>query len=178
MLALIAILLLLGLAALWLARQRRLESGLPAGRVVYFDTVELRPQESPLYDPRFDLTGRPDYLVERNGTLLPVEVKSGRAPVQPHEGHLLQLAAYCHLVEAVHGVRPPYGVIKYRDRAYAIDYDERLREALLEVLAQMRRMEGRQPSRSHDEHARCGGCGYRQSCDQSLVGPDGERLGI
>ena len=36
--------------------------------------------ERPLYDQALDLTGKPDYLVQQNGQIIPVEVKSGRRP--------------------------------------------------------------------------------------------------
>lgn len=165
---LIALLSLLGLATLWLARRWQAETGLPPGRVVYLDTETLGRQQHPLYDPAIDLSGRPDYLVEREGRLVPVEIKSGRAPVQPYPSHVYQLAAYCLLVEANFGHRPPYGIVKYDGRTFAIDYTEGLEDELLDILAAMRRAEGRELDRSHESPWRCRACGYRQACDQRL----------
>ena len=53
----------------------------------------------PLYASGANLAGKPDYLVRRWRYVLPVEVKSGPAPAEPYRSHVLQLAAYCLLVE-------------------------------------------------------------------------------
>lgn len=164
----ILVLFMLGLAFFWLASRQQAASGLPQGRVVYLDTAGIGHLEEPLYDTALALTGKPDYLVEQKGDFVPVEVKQARAPFQPYPGHILQLAAYCRLVEAVYRQRPAYGVLKYADRAFAIDYTASLENDLLDILAEMRRAEGRAPGRSHDSIARCRACSYRQSCDQNL----------
>jgi CRISPR-associated exonuclease Cas4 len=172
MAALILLALLLAALALYLfwqsARQRR-EAGIPAGRVIYSDTRAWGKVEKPFYDSLTGLTGRPDYLIEQNGFWIPVEVKSGYAPSSPHEGHLYQLAAYCLLVERASGKRPPYGILHYRNRTYAIDYTADLEAGLLDLLAEMRQQERRDDiPRSHAEPARCARCGYRSICDQKI----------
>lgn len=162
-------LLTLAVAALWFSRRVRRAGGLPAGRVISADTGGWKRQEKPLYDAQSGLTGRPDYLVEQAGAIIPVEVKSGWAPSEPHPGHLYQLAAYCLLVERTWGSRPPYGILRYRNRTFAIDYTTVLEEELLalveEVRLQQRRVEA---ARSHDSPARCSRCGFRDTCDQRL----------
>jgi CRISPR-associated exonuclease Cas4 len=164
------VLLLLALLLLWLSSRQRQVAGLPGGRVIYTDTRAWRPVEKPLCDPMLGLTGKPDYLVERDGGIIPVEVKSGRAPQAPYDSHIYQLAAYCLLVESTTGVRPAYGILHYANRDFAVDFTPELRSALLEALAEMRRDELRsEVARSHQQPALCQGCGFRQSCDQSLV---------
>jgi CRISPR-associated exonuclease Cas4 len=165
---LIGFLLIIGFGLLWSARRRLAEAGLPPGRVVYMDTQGLAPFEESLYDPLADLSGRPDYLVQGSDGMIPVEVKSGRAPARPHHSHVLQLAAYCHLVGVTFGKKPRYGTVKYADRAFAVDYDSAMENELLDVVADMRRAEQRQPNRSHDSAQRCRACGFRQVCDQVL----------
>jgi CRISPR-associated exonuclease Cas4 len=163
----------LALAALWLARKSRAATGLPAGQLVYADTTRWRPVERPLFSRAHRLAGRPDYLVQQGRDLIPVEVKSGRAPPGgPYESHILQLAAYCLLVEQAYDRRPPRGIILYADaadQAYQIDYTSALEESLLTHLDEMRwtLAEGNAP-RDHSQAARCRACGYRESCDQSL----------
>jgi len=101
--------------------------------------------------------------------LIPVEVKSGTAPQQPYPAHILQLAAYCLLVEDQEGRSPPHGILKYDDRAFEVDYTPGLRRELLEALEQLRRDLGaRDVHRSHDEPNRCQGCGYRDRCAERL----------
>jgi CRISPR-associated exonuclease Cas4 len=167
---LIAIIALLAaLALLWLSSRQRRAAGLPAGRVIYSDTNRWGALEKPLYDPVLGLTGKPDYLVEQGETLIPVEVKSRRAGQAPYDSHIYQLAAYCWLVERAFGKRPPYGILHYANRTFAIDYTPALETALLEIVDEMRRLERRREvDRSHDSPERCLRCGYRSICDQAL----------
>ena len=78
MLFLALLLFVLALVLLWQARKRRAESGLPAGRVIYTDTRGWGKPEQAFYDSELGLTGKPDYLVEQKGQIIPVEVKSRR----------------------------------------------------------------------------------------------------
>ncbi len=168
---LIAALLLALLAAylLWQSARQRKASGLPAGRVVYADTGDWRPLEKPLYDAQLGLTGKPDYLVEKDGQIIPIEVKTGRTPPAPHDTHIYQLAAYCLLVERSLGARPSHGILRYPERTFAVDYTPELEQALLDLLAEMRRQERRpELERSHESPPRCARCGYRSACDQRL----------
>jgi CRISPR-associated exonuclease Cas4 len=164
---------LLGGLGLWLLLRSgalRQESGLPVGRVTYVDTGAWDRNERSLFSNRHRLTGRPDYLVETRRGVVPVEVKSGAAPEQPYEAHVLQLAAYCLLVEEQEGQAPSHGILKYADRAFEVDYTPRLRTELLRTLDALRRDLGaRNVKRDHDEPARCLGCGYRERCGQRLA---------
>jgi CRISPR-associated exonuclease Cas4 len=163
-------LLCLAILLLWLSARQRRATGLPGGRVIYTDTRAWGPVEKPLHDPQLGLTGKPDYLVEHDGRIIPVEVKSGRAPQAPYDSHIYQLAAYCLLVERTSGKRPPYGILHYANRDFAVDYTLELRSTLLDLLAELRRDELRpQVERSHQQAARCLHCGFREACDQSLA---------
>ncbi len=161
--------LLAALFLLWRGSARQRESGLPAGRVLYADPKPMGAPEKPLFDTETGLTGKPDYLVTENGKTIPVEVKSGWAPPEPHEGHVYQLMAYCLLVEQTTGVRPPYGIIRYRNRSFTVEYtreaEHQLRLLLEEMQEQGRKKE---QARSHQIPARCARCGYRSTCEQRL----------
>jgi CRISPR-associated exonuclease Cas4 len=166
----ILILALLAGYLFWRAARERAESGLPGGRVIYADPKLWGPVEEPLYDARLKLTGKPDYLVRQGEKLIPVEVKTGRTPSAPHDSHIFQLAAYCLLVERTFGVRPAYGILRYPQRTFAVDYTPELEDTLLALLAEMRRDERRGDCpRSHDQPARCARCGYRAHCDQRMT---------
>jgi CRISPR-associated exonuclease Cas4 len=164
----------LALAVLWLAGRSHAATGLPDGRLEYADTTHWRPVKRPLFSRTHRLTGRPDYLVQRQRDLIPVEVKSGHTPAGgPYASHILQLAAYCLLVEETYSRRPPYGIILYADavdQVYEIDYTPALEEELLITLEEMRLAlaQGDAP-RGHNQAARCRACGYRNACDQSLA---------
>ena len=154
----------------WQAARRQKGAGLPAGKVIYVDTTRWGNKvEKPLYDAANNLTGKPDYLVEEEGRLIPVEVKSGWAPDAPRESHIFQLAAYCFLVERTSGKRPPYGIIHYRNRTFAVDYTPELEAGLVDLMVDMRRQDRQGlAGRSHEEPQRCQRCGYREICDQKI----------
>lgn len=154
----------------WQSSRQRHAAGLPGGRVIYADTRAWGEVEKPLFNNELGLTGKPDYLVEQNGKLIPVEVKTGRVPDAPYDSHIFQLAAYCLLVEKTYGKRPPYGIIHYSNRDFAVDYTRQLESALLDQLAEMRRDQVRtNVARSHEDAARCRRCGFKKVCDQSLA---------
>lgn len=164
--------LVLALAAVFLfwqgTRQRR-AAGLPPGRIIYSDTGGRSAVERPFYDSSLGLTGKPDYVIRQGETLIPVEVKSGFAPPQPYEGHLYQLAAYCLLLQRLTGNRPPYGIIQYRNRSFAVDYTPEMEKVIMALLDEIRYTERRgEAARSHNGAARCARCGYRSTCDQRL----------
>jgi CRISPR-associated exonuclease Cas4 len=149
---------------------QRKEDGLPAGQIIYTDTGGWGKVEKPLFYSAFDLTGKPDYLVQQNGRIIPVEVKSGRAPETPYDSHIYQLASYCLLVEKTYGTRPPYGIIHYENRDFSIEYTRELETSLIDLLVEMKRDEHRKDvPRSHEQAGRCAKCGFKNVCDQSLA---------
>lgn len=169
LLFLTVVFLVLAVFLLWKASNNKRAGGLPAGRVIYSDTEDWSRAEKPLFDSLLQLTGKPDYLVERRGFIIPVEVKSAAAPVLPHPGHIYQLAAYCVLVERTTGKRPPYGILRYANQTLQIDFTQKLEAEFLDLLSDMRSLERRgELNRSHDEKARCKRCGYRSICIQRL----------
>jgi CRISPR/Cas system-associated exonuclease Cas4 (RecB family) len=109
-------LLFLALLFFWQSGRQRKAAGLPGGRIIYTDTRGWGKLEKPLFHQAFGLTGKPDYLIQQNGQIIPVEVKSGRAPEAPYDSHIYQLASYCLLVEKTYNKRPPYGIIHYEGR--------------------------------------------------------------
>jgi CRISPR-associated exonuclease Cas4 len=170
MLYITLLLFVLALIFFWRSGRQQKEAGLPGGRIIYSDTRGWGKIEKPLFYPALELTGKPDYLVQQNGKIIPVEVKSGRAPETPYDSHIYQLASYCLLVEKTYGTRPPYGIIHYENRDFAIDYTRELENALIDLLVEMKRDEHKKDvPRSHEQAGCCAKCGFRNHCDQSLV---------
>jgi CRISPR-associated exonuclease Cas4 len=163
--------ILIGLVVFWLGRRSQVEAGLPIGRVIYSDTHGWQALEKPLFSRNHRLAGKPDYLVQQGRDVIPVEVKSAQAPDDgPRRSHVLQLAAYCLLIEETYRQKPKYGIVKYADRMFAVDYTDALRGELLDVIAAMRDDLARGVAeRSHDEAARCAHCGYRHACSERLA---------
>jgi CRISPR-associated exonuclease Cas4 len=152
-----------------LASRQRQKAGIPAGRVIYTDASQWGKVEKPLYDPVLRITGKPDYLVKAGDQVIPVEVKSRRAPRAPHDSHIYQLAAYCLLVQHEFGTRPTYGILHYSDKTFAIDFTADLEASILAVIHEIQSRSARsRVDRSHEDGRRCQGCGYRSVCDQSL----------
>lgn len=165
-----AALLLAGIALVLVSVWLRRGAGIPAGRVVYADTQAWRECVEPLYAPSANVTGKPDYLVRKLHHVIPVEVKSGPAPSEPYRSHVLQLAAYCLLVDEVYERRPPYGLIRYDDRTFAISYTPQLEDELLDTIEWMRQdLRDKQADRNHNDAARCAACSYAEYCDQRLA---------
>lgn len=167
--------LILGGALVALSRRWQAEAGIPGGRLISVDLERRGRISPPLTDDCLGLTGRPDLLLETRGGWVPVEIKSGPAPARPYASHVLQLAAYCRLVEASHGRRPPYGILKYADRGYSFPYTRGLETNVMRAIERIRSRADELPDRSHAEAARCAGCGYQSACDQRLAArPGGE----
>jgi len=170
--ALIVLIVVGGGLALRRARRLRASTGLPTGRIIYADTGAWRRPPAPFFSKTYQLVGKPDYIVETRAGLIPVEVKSGAAPPQPYASHVLQLAAYCLLIEDTQARSPGYGLIRYADGVVRVDYTPELRRQVVALLASMRAQRtSRDVPRSHQEARRCATCGYAEVCGQALSGP-------
>lgn len=162
----VVLLLLGGLVLLAVSWWLRRASGLPAGEIAYSDTDA---PAQPLLSQRYGLVGKPDYIVMHDGLAIPIEVKPNRTAEQPYESDRLQMAAYCLLIEDRDASAPPYGVLRYRDRSFRIEYAPRLRQRLLDVLDEMRgQLDAEDVGRSHRSAARCAACGLRSQCEERL----------
>jgi CRISPR-associated exonuclease Cas4 len=158
------------LRAIWKedeAKQVSIESGLVQGELAYSDLD--RPAET-LRSKRYELTGKPDYIVRRGDRYIPVEVKTGRTPETPHESHLMQLGVYCILVEETYGTRPPHGVLQYAERSFEVPFTDAFRDRVLETTLRMRlaEMTGN-VHRIHDSPGKCRGCSRREACAEKLA---------
>jgi CRISPR-associated exonuclease Cas4 len=169
-LALSFILICAAIGILLKSRRWQKELGMPDGDVIYADDGTWFKNDEVLTDPELRLAGKPDYLVEQeNGRIVPVEIKSSPAPALPWPGHVMQLIAYCRLVEATYGVRPTYGILQYKDRAFSVEYTAPLEHDLLNTLQDMNKdHRAIEVDRDHNDPRRCTSCGYRQHCDQTL----------
>jgi CRISPR-associated exonuclease Cas4 len=163
----LALLLLALLALVWALRLRK-TTGLPWAPVLYRDTGGSVP-EKPLIARKLGLVGKPDYLLELHGKIIPVEVKPSRRAARPYDSDLMQLAAYCVLVEETSGVAPSHGLLRYAEQTFRLDYTEHVREEVLMLLDQMREdLDQADCERSHDDQRRCLSCGFFEQCEQAL----------
>ena len=129
-------------------------------------------QQPALASVRYGLVGRPNYLVRVKNGIAPVELKSGKAPRsgRPYDGHLLQLAAYCLLVEDVCQVYVPFGVLAYEDRCIPVEFTSSLRQDLLNLLGEMRTAKRLGELHiNHNSPGKCRSCGFREVCGEGLL---------
>ncbi len=164
-----AILIFLALVLFGISHLLAKRTGIPDGRIIYSDPGVWKKALKPLYDAGIGLTGRPDYLIKKDDQIIPAEVKSSWAPRSPYDSHILQLAAYCVLVESTYGQRPPYGLLRYKNRTFKIKFTSALEERVLEKIDIIRKQKNKADTpRSHNHPNRCARCGYRNICDQRL----------
>jgi CRISPR-associated exonuclease Cas4 len=137
--------------------------GIPYGRVIYSDLD--RPAKA-LFSKKLGISGKPDYIIsdKRYGGLIPIEIKSGRA-AKPYRNHVLQLAAYCLLVEETYHKSVPYGIIVYADgKQHRIIFDGSLRSDLIGVVNEMKQsMRSGCPTRDHVLKRKCSSCSFQAS---------------
>ena len=165
----VVILISLALILFGISRLLSKRTGIPDGRIIYSDPGAWEKAQKPLYDASIGLTGRPDYLIKKGNQIIPAEVKSSWAPRSPYDSHILQLAAYCVLVESTYGQRPPYGLLRYKNRTFKIKFTSDLEERVLEKINVIRKQKNKEDApRSHNQLNRCARCGYRNICDQRL----------
>ena len=117
-----AVLLTFALFLFWQSVKYKKSAGLPKGRVIYSDSHEFKELDRILYDASISLVGKPDYIVEQEGSIIPVEIKSNKIKTSPYDSHVLQLAAYCRLVDASFNIRPGFGILRYPNRSFKIKY--------------------------------------------------------
>jgi CRISPR-associated exonuclease Cas4 len=169
-------LLLLALAIILLLRNERLYQrrrliterhralGLPVGELVYEDADG---QGALLFSDQYPLTGKPDYVIRLDdGRLVPVELKlSTQNVMTPYSNHVIQLVAYCLILEDYSERPPTHGIVRYADREFTIDYTPTLRKKVIRLLAEMARCNEQQaPPLQKQRAAKCRVCTFQAIC--------------
>lgn len=132
-------------------------------------SVDVGPNGSPLLrSERYRISGRPDLVRRRrDGRTIPVELKTGPQPEGgPPRSHLVQLYAYCLLLEETESIPPPFGVLRYGDGGEVeVPWGKEEKEILLEI---RREMGLPYDGRARPSRARCARCRWRTACDARL----------
>jgi len=135
---------------------------------VYIDSVAEKPKL--FVSKKHGLSGRPDAVVMDGEHHIPVELKTGRVPRGPLFSHILQVVAYCVLLEDEYGRAPPYGIIRYGETAFEIEYNEDQKKLLLQKLAEMRlAITKGEAHRNHSRPGKCIHCSRRAGCSERLA---------
>lgn len=138
------------------------------GAVLYTDADG---KAKTLVSHRHQLCGKPDYVVQEDGRLIPVEKKTRDCRNgKPFLGEALQVAAYCLILEDLSGTKVRRGRLQFNNRTIDVPFDEAMRATLTQVLADMRQCsETESTPRSHNSPAKCGACEYNATCPDSLA---------
>jgi CRISPR-associated exonuclease Cas4 len=149
-----------------IVRAEKRSHGVPEGLILYSD---LNVPASPLFSKRFRLSGKPDYIVRRENHVVPVEVKTGHGS-SPHQSQILQLAAYCQILEDVSGSFVPEGILVYNSVPYTIPFNPQLRFELEIIMRAMRAsLRSGAAQRNHDKPRRCHYCSMKRYCTDVLT---------
>jgi len=142
-------------------KQNKNSLHLPNGDVTYAD---LHKPAKPLFSIIHRLSGKPDYILNHDDMLIPVEYKSGRY-THPASHHILQLAAYCQLIEDVEDHYVPFGWIVYPTGRFKIPFNAQLRLQLQHTMDEIReQINNIPPERPHNFARRCRTCSYNAVC--------------
>ena len=141
------------------------------GELVYQDT-NRRAVTRPITSHRLQLTGKPDYVYRTEAGTVPVEIKKHAAGRWgPRDRDIVQLLAYCVLVEDVWGATVTHGLIEYGDgQRFPIPYgsEERARVlALAGTIRQSRRAV--ELGRDHQDAWKCRRCRFADTCEEALA---------
>jgi CRISPR-associated exonuclease Cas4 len=135
------------------------------GKIEYIDVDDSRMFRS----ERYGISGRPDYIVKLGDQLIPVEAKKGRTPQGPLFSHIIQVAAYCLLLEDSTGIPPPYGLIRYPAHEFQIDYNEDMKNLLLRKVQEIKKVtESHVVHRNHNRPGKCRSCSRKGICPEKL----------
>jgi CRISPR-associated exonuclease Cas4 len=143
-------------------RQRAL--GLPEGELVYEDADG---QGETLSSSAYPLIGKPDYVVKLpDGRPVPVELKLNvlNATV-PYSNHMVQVGAYCLILEDYFEQPPTHGILRYADCEFTVEYTPALRKKVIKLLTEMERCSEQQPPPlAKQRAAKCRACTFQPIC--------------
>ena len=137
------------------------------------ETPDGLTEETPVLKSRkYNLAGRPDYMIKENDLRIPVEVKTGRRPKAPFFSHVLQIGAYCLLSEETFQKSPSHGQIRYgfENEPHNVDWEPKLKTLVLEKIEEMNDvLAGRTKAhRNHKRVGKCNNCSRRKGCPERL----------
>lgn len=147
-----------------LIAERHRALGLPEGILVYEDADG---EGEPLSSSAFPLVGKPDYVVQvPDGRPVPIELKLGvQNASAPYSNHIIQVGAYCLILEDYFEQPPTHGILRYADREFTIDYTPALRRKVIKLLAEMERCSEQQPPPlARQRAAKCRVCAFQPVC--------------
>lgn len=144
-------------------REIKQEHQIQEGKIKYTD---LDKPANPFFSNKIRLVGKPDYIVKQGNFHIPVEVKKGN-PKTPYQSHIMQLIAYCYLVEEKYNEKIPFGVLIYENTQIKVPYTEKEKAELLATMNIMRTQ--KVFKRNHNSINKCHSCGFNSACDEKIT---------
>jgi len=144
--------------------ERHRALGLPEGELVYEDADGLG---APLSSRAYPLVGKPDYVVQLpDGRPVPIELKLNvQDATAPFPNHIVQVAAYCLILEDYFEHVPTYGIVRYADSECTVEYAPALRKKVIRLLTEMARCnEQQKPPLTRQRAAKCRACTFKALC--------------
>lgn len=138
----------------------------PQGEIEY---VGASRKGHELISELYGIRGKPDYIIRLNDDHIPVEEKSSNL-LSPHFPHVIQITAYCMIVEDVYGTRPPYGIIRYRHEEFKIPYEKRWKQTVISLREKL--LNDKKKNEAHRNHSnprKCEYCSLRKICSEALI---------
>jgi len=148
-------------------KKQKIKHRIQPGKITYSD---LNKPAKPFFSNRYKIAGKPDYVIMKDNSYIPVEVKTGRRN-EPQKNHIFQLASYCQLIEENYGGFVPYGILVYNNtHQYKIPFDPKIRYELETTINKMRYLlKTGKITRNHNESNRCRNCSMKTYCDDKLL---------
>lgn len=147
-----------------LIREKHRMLGLPEGELVYEDADG---QGEPLSSSAHPLAGKPDYVVKLpDGRPVPIELKPGvHDATAPYSNHIIQVAAYCLILEDYFEQAPTHGILRYADREFTVEYTPALKKKVIRLLTEMAKCsEKESPPLTKQRVTKCRACTFQPIC--------------
>ena len=153
---------LLFLLCLWLKRLKRDQTKIVSQDLTSKNKLLSVKKSETYYSKKYGIAGRPDEVKEECGEWIPYEFKSSVYKGRVYPAHIMQLAAYCLLIEDTKGYKPSYGIIEYQNHREPIYYTKDLRANLL---TQIKKIRNENPEEKDlppvcEDTRKCCHCGY------------------
>tara|TARA_B100000029_G_scaffold446569_1_gene467797 strand:- start:43 stop:876 length:834 start_codon:yes stop_codon:yes gene_type:complete len=137
------------------------------------ETPDGLTDDTPILKSRkYNLAGRPDYMIKESDLHIPVEVKTGRRPKAPFFSHVLQIGAYCLLSEETFQKSPSHGQIRYgfENEPHNVEWEPKLKNLVVEKIEEMNDiLDGKMEAhRNHKRAGKCNNCSRRKGCPERL----------
>ncbi|MEK6887086.1 MAG: CRISPR-associated protein Cas4 [Nanoarchaeota archaeon] len=134
----LSILFALFIILLFILKRTRVPNTIYKNKIRYSDHAE-KPIKA-FFSHKYGLAGKPDYILHTKDGLIPLEIKSTPKPKEPYFSHVMQVIAYCFLMEEQNGIAPRYAFLQYSgsNKPFSIQYTQERKELLIKTINEMR----------------------------------------